>query len=244
MALGREARRPERRPAPALARDWTSQRIHPAGGSSLVVVLLIMPAIANEFILFQIFAWSFILGMIALSLMFLAGYGGMVSLAQMTIAGFAGYMVAIFGVNGVAGVSIGWPWWLAAADGAGPGDGLRRDHRRARGAHRGHLHDHDHARDRVGVLLLHQPELCDLQRPYRHQQRPDAGFPRRRLARADPLLLSRRSASPRSATPRSAISRARRSGSRCRACATTRAGWPRSASTSTPIASPPMCSRR
>ena len=45
--------------------------------------------------------------------MFLAGYGGMVSLAQMTIAGFAGYMVAIFGVSGLATLSIGWPWWLA-----------------------------------------------------------------------------------------------------------------------------------
>jgi branched-chain amino acid transport system permease protein len=64
-------------------------------------------------VLFQIFAWSFILGTIALSFMFLAGYGGMVSLAQMTIAGFAGYMVAIFGVNGVPAVSIGWAWWLA-----------------------------------------------------------------------------------------------------------------------------------
>jgi branched-chain amino acid transport system permease protein len=52
------------------------------------------------------------LGTIALSLMFLAGYGGMVSLAQMTVAGFAGYVVAILGVNGVPG-GFGWPWWLA-----------------------------------------------------------------------------------------------------------------------------------
>ncbi len=99
--------------APAVAApDWT-QRIHPAAATA-AVVLLIMPLLANEFILFQIFSWSFILGMISLSLMFLAGYGGMVSLAQMTIAGFAGYMVAIFGVNGMAAVSLGWPWWLAA----------------------------------------------------------------------------------------------------------------------------------
>jgi branched-chain amino acid transport system permease protein len=89
------------------------QRIHPAA-AVVAVILLIMPLLANDFILFQIFSWSFILGMIALSLMFLAGYGGMVSVAQMTIAGFAGYMVAIFGVNGVAAVSLGWPWWLAA----------------------------------------------------------------------------------------------------------------------------------
>jgi branched-chain amino acid transport system permease protein len=91
--------------------EWL-QRLHPAW-ALVAVLLIIMPAIANEFVLFQIFAWSFILGMIALSLMFLAGYGGMVSLAQMTVAGFAGYMVAIFGVNGVPAISIGWPWWLA-----------------------------------------------------------------------------------------------------------------------------------
>jgi branched-chain amino acid transport system permease protein len=92
--------------------DWI-RRIHPAI-AIVAVILLLMPLLANEFILFQIFSWSFILGMIGLSLMFLAGYGGTVSLAQMTIAGFAGYMVAIFGVNGVGAVSLGWPWWLAA----------------------------------------------------------------------------------------------------------------------------------
>ncbi|WP_424751881.1 hypothetical protein, partial [Klebsiella pneumoniae] len=53
------------------------------------------------------------LGIIALSLMFLAGYGGMVSLMQLTIAGFAGYMVAVFGVSGSTNISLGWPWWLA-----------------------------------------------------------------------------------------------------------------------------------
>jgi branched-chain amino acid transport system permease protein len=98
--------------APAEATGWI-QRIHPAA-AVVAVILLIMPLLANDFILFQIFSWSYILGMIALSLMFLAGYGGMVSVAQMTIAGFAGYMVAIFGVNGVGAVSLGWPWWLAA----------------------------------------------------------------------------------------------------------------------------------
>jgi branched-chain amino acid transport system permease protein len=76
-------------------------------------VLLTLPAYANNFILVQIFGWSFILGMIALSLMFLAGYGGMVSLVQMTIAGCAGYMLAIFGSSAITDISLGWPWWLA-----------------------------------------------------------------------------------------------------------------------------------
>jgi branched-chain amino acid transport system permease protein len=109
-----EITRPSAAPVPidAAPADWT-KRIHPAT-AIVAVILLVMPLLVNGFILFQIFSWSFILGMIGLSLMFLAGYGGMVSLAQMTIAGFSGYMVAIFGVSGVATISLGWPWWLAA----------------------------------------------------------------------------------------------------------------------------------
>jgi branched-chain amino acid transport system permease protein len=109
-----EITRPSAAPAPIAAdpADWT-KRIHPAA-AIVAVILLVMPLLVNGFILFQIFSWSFILVMIGLSLMFLAGYGGMVSLAQMTIAGFSGYMVAIFGVSGVATISLGWPWWLAA----------------------------------------------------------------------------------------------------------------------------------
>ncbi|HVL22314.1 MAG TPA: branched-chain amino acid ABC transporter permease [Amaricoccus sp.] len=76
------------------------------------VVLLLMPIVAGDFVLYQIFGWSFILGMIALSLMFLAGCGGMVSLAQMSTAALAGYMVAVFGSSGVDAISLHWPWWL------------------------------------------------------------------------------------------------------------------------------------
>ncbi len=108
MALAESSTRQDAQP---VSSEWF-RRIHPAA-ALLAAVLIIMPALANGFILVQIFAWSFILGMIALSLMFLAGYGGMVSLAQMTIAGFAGYMVAIFGVHGEPAASIGWPWWVA-----------------------------------------------------------------------------------------------------------------------------------
>jgi branched-chain amino acid transport system permease protein len=79
----------------------------------VVAILLIMPLIANGFFLIEIFGTTLILGIIALSLMFLAGYGGMVSLMQLTIAGFAGYMYAVFGVSGHPNISLGWPWWLA-----------------------------------------------------------------------------------------------------------------------------------
>jgi branched-chain amino acid transport system permease protein len=79
----------------------------------LALFLLVVPAFASDFVLVEIFGSTFILGMIALSLMFLAGYGGMVSLVQMTVAGCAGYMLAIFGSSAVSEISLGWPWWVA-----------------------------------------------------------------------------------------------------------------------------------
>ncbi len=96
---------------PAPAKTFPLERIPPHVWV-IGFVLLAMPAFANNFVLFQIFGWSFILGMIALSLMVLGGYGGMVSLAQMTVAGLAGYVVAILGSSGVTQISLGWPWWL------------------------------------------------------------------------------------------------------------------------------------
>ncbi len=78
-----------------------------------LLALLLYPAVASPFFTYQIGAQSLALGLIALSLTFLGGYGGMVSLAQMSIAGFAAYMVAIFGSSSLAAISLGWPWWLA-----------------------------------------------------------------------------------------------------------------------------------
>jgi branched-chain amino acid transport system permease protein len=79
----------------------------------VMVAVLLYPLVANPFFTFQIGAQSLALGLIALSLTFLGGYGGMVSLAQMTVAGVAGYLVAIFGSSSLAAISLGWPWWLA-----------------------------------------------------------------------------------------------------------------------------------
>jgi branched-chain amino acid transport system permease protein len=87
----------------------------PVGPHHLIVLafLLAYPWVATPFFTYQIGAQALALGLIALSLTFLAGYGGMISLAQMTVAGIAGYMVAIFGTAATDGVSLGWPWWLA-----------------------------------------------------------------------------------------------------------------------------------
>ena len=79
----------------------------------VLAAVVLYPFVASPFFTYQIGAQSLALGLIALSLTFLGGYGGMVSLAQMTIAGLAGYLVAIFGTSSVVSISLGWPWWLA-----------------------------------------------------------------------------------------------------------------------------------
>lgn len=86
----------------------------PKAATHLVAGLLLVayPLVASPFFVFQIGAYTLILGTIALSLMILAGYGGMVSLAQMMIAGVAGYLVAILGTNESGLLGLGWPWWL------------------------------------------------------------------------------------------------------------------------------------
>ena len=173
--------------------------------------------------------------MIALSLMFLAGYGGMVSLLQMSIAGMAGYMVAILGPSACSmSASAGL---VARTSCRLPDRGaVRDDSGRARRPHRRHLHDHDHARDRGGLLLFHATELLDLQRLFRIQSRAAAAaFRRRTGATPWPSTISP-SPAPRSAILRWSMSSARPSDLRFRACATTRVAWLRWASTSPPIA--------
>jgi branched-chain amino acid transport system permease protein len=78
----------------------------------VLAALLVYPAVASPFFTFQIGGQALTLGLIALSLTLLAGYGGMVSLAQGTIGGVAGYTVAILGTSG-SPLSLGWPWWVA-----------------------------------------------------------------------------------------------------------------------------------
>jgi branched-chain amino acid transport system permease protein len=78
----------------------------------VLAFVLIYPFVATPFFTFQIAGQSLALGLIALSLTFLGGYGGMVSLAQMTLAGIAGYAVSILGSSATE-LSLGWPWWVA-----------------------------------------------------------------------------------------------------------------------------------
>ncbi|OLD64895.1 MAG: ABC transporter ATP-binding protein [Acidobacteria bacterium 13_1_40CM_2_68_5] len=91
--------------------QWVWRRVE-ARHVLVLLAALVYPWVATPFFTFQIGAQSLALGLIALSLTFLAGYGGMVSLAQMTVAGIAGYMYAIFATSGTD-ISLRWPWGLA-----------------------------------------------------------------------------------------------------------------------------------
>ena len=137
---------------------WASQH---AAILLLGLVLLILPAVASDFIFVQVVGWAMILGIIALSLMFLAGYGGMVSLAQMTVAGVSGYMVTVFGASSLPDDQL-----VLAVVGRRPDRDrhrrrVRNADRRALLAHRRHLYDHDHACDRCGFFLSDPAELAD-----------------------------------------------------------------------------------
>ncbi len=77
----------------------------------IFALLIVYPFVATPFFTYQVAAQALTLGLIALSLTFLGGYGGMISLAQMTVAGIAGYAVSILG-SSAADLSLGWPWWL------------------------------------------------------------------------------------------------------------------------------------
>ncbi len=107
---------PVRAPQPPVdPTAWLVRLFRPVRWRHVVVLALLLayPFVATPFFTFQIGAQSLALGLIALSLTFLGGYGGMVSLAQMTVAGLAAYLVAIFGTSSNAAISLGWPWWLA-----------------------------------------------------------------------------------------------------------------------------------
>ncbi len=92
---------------------WLRTPVGMASAATLALLLL-LPAILPElmpqnqarFWLANIFGRAIIYGIIAMSLIFLATYGGLVSLAQMSLAGVAGYVVAIT-IDGAAPSIVG-----------------------------------------------------------------------------------------------------------------------------------------
>ncbi len=82
-----------------------------AGLIAIAIFLLTLPLFATQFLVVQIGIQSLFLGIVALSLIFLAGYGGLVSLAQIALYGASGYVLAIITV------SYGQPWFVGVIAG-------------------------------------------------------------------------------------------------------------------------------
>ncbi len=105
--------------APPRVSRTTARRVGlPALGVAILVLYpLVLPLLfsANQarYWTLSIGSNSLILGIVALSLIFMSGYGGMVSLAQASLAGFAAYMVAIMNLlpsSTATGATVGFGW--------------------------------------------------------------------------------------------------------------------------------------
>jgi branched-chain amino acid transport system permease protein len=78
-----------------------------------LVVLALCPLFVGDFFLSALLTQAIWLGLVALSLVFLAGFGGMVSLAQVGLFGVAGFTYANL-VLADGGVETAWNPWPAA----------------------------------------------------------------------------------------------------------------------------------
>ena len=79
--------------------------------------LLAYPLLVPDFWVVSVGAQAIILGVITLSLTFLAAYGGMVSLAQMATAGVAAYTLAVLSSHSANAGAALLPWPAALAVG-------------------------------------------------------------------------------------------------------------------------------
>jgi branched-chain amino acid transport system permease protein len=75
--------------------------------TALLVVVALVPVLFSTFFTSQVGLTSLWLGVVAVSLTFLSGYGGMVSLAQTALFGVAGLVAAKLAVD------LGWNGWVA-----------------------------------------------------------------------------------------------------------------------------------
>jgi branched-chain amino acid transport system permease protein len=77
----------------------------------IAVILLVAPAIFSNYWLSNILTQALWLGIAAVSLTFLYGYGGMLSLGQVAMYGIAGFTMANL-VHANVGLHLGWTPWV------------------------------------------------------------------------------------------------------------------------------------
>jgi len=89
------------------------RRPHNLAVAAAVLVLVVMPLIGSDFFVAFVMTRTVILGLAAVTIVFLSSYGGMVSLAQLLFFGIAGFMVGnAVGEGGTKGLKLGWNPWV------------------------------------------------------------------------------------------------------------------------------------
>jgi branched-chain amino acid transport system permease protein len=84
-------------------------------GGLVLLFAVLAPVLVDGYWVGNLLTQALILGIAAVSLVFLSAYGGMVSLAQVALYGVAGFVVGNLSTNGnTKGLNLGWsPWWGA-----------------------------------------------------------------------------------------------------------------------------------
>ena len=85
-----------------------------------LVVLVLVPSFASEFFYSFVLVWALWLGIAAVSLSFVATYGGMVSLAQTLFYGMSGFIIGnVVTEGGSKGLNLGLDPWVGVVLGIG-----------------------------------------------------------------------------------------------------------------------------
>jgi len=81
---------------------------------AVVVLLFALPSFSSDFFIYFVMTQTLILGLLAVTVVFLASHAGMVSLAQLLLAGVAGFMFGNAALDDAArGLNLGWSPWVS-----------------------------------------------------------------------------------------------------------------------------------
>ena len=89
----------------------TTQTVERSLGGVAVALMLIAPLLFSNYTVDQLLTQVLIFGIVAMSLVFLASYGGMVSLAQTAIFGIAGFVFGNMTTVDTKGLTLGYSPW-------------------------------------------------------------------------------------------------------------------------------------
>jgi branched-chain amino acid transport system permease protein len=81
-------------------------------GGLAIAVMVLAPLLFSEYTVDQLLTQVLIFGIVAMSLVFLASYGGMVSLAQTAIFGIAGFVFGNLTTVETKGLALGYSPWV------------------------------------------------------------------------------------------------------------------------------------